>query len=133
MKNRKLKDDCFKLVFDEPQLFAEFINEYVPIDILKGTTPEDIEDMSERFVPLFQDSRDSDTVKRIRLKNKQPFYVITIVEHQSQVNFRTCIKMLQYITLVLSDYEKEAEKEKENSTFLKSFTYPPVLPLNDGR
>ena len=125
----KARDTSYKLIFDEPELFVEFLRDYIPIDILKEVTPEDIEDLSERFLPLFQDSKDSDTVKRINLKGKAPLFVITIVEHQSQVNYKTSFKMLQYLTLVLSDYEKEVNKGDKNASFAKDFKFPPVLPI----
>ena len=125
----KAKDASFKLIFDEPELFVEFLHNYIPIDILKEVTPADIEDMSERFLPLYQDSKDSDTVKRINLKGEKPVFVIAILEHESQVNFKTSFKMLQYITMVLADYEKEANKENPNASSLKDFRFPPVLPI----
>ena len=137
----KTKDSSFKEVFGEPGLFAEFLKDFVNIDILKNVTAQDIEDISERFVPLFQESKDSDTVKRINLKCGMPLYVIAIVEHESSVNYRASFKMLQYITLVLTEYEKEANKAKEKADIeatgkaggkassLKGFKYPPVLPI----
>jgi len=137
MTNRKVKDDSFKLIFGTPELFAEFLKDYIPVDILKNVTASDIEDLSERFIPLFQDSKDSDTVKRIKLKDNPPLYVIAILEHQSEVNFRTSFRLLQYITLVLAEYEKEADKEYEKEhkgkktkfSATKGFKYPPVLPM----
>jgi len=97
--------------------------------------PEDIEDISERFLPLFMDGRDSDTVKRINLKDNNSLFVIAILEHQSEVDFRSSFKMLQYICLVLDAWEKEMDREKPESSLLKDFKYPPVLPIifYDGR
>ena len=131
---QKARDTSYKLIFDEPELFVEFLRDYIPIDILKEVTPTDIEDLSERFLPLFQDSKDSDTVKRINIKGRPPLFVIAILEHQSKVNYKTSFKMLQYITMVLADYEKEANKVNENASFAKGFKFPPVLPvvLYDG-
>ena len=128
-------DNSFKLIFDDHRLFADFLRDFVHVDILKDVRPEDIEDMRERFVPLFQEQRDADTVKKVSLKGGEPFFVIAILEHQSQVNFRTCFKMLLYISLVLTEWEKEAEKQKPDSSLAKDFKYPPVLPivLYDGR
>ena len=37
--------------------------------------------------------------------------------------------MLQYISLVLHEYEKEANKENANASSAKGFKYPPVLPI----
>ena len=122
-------DNSFKLIFADHRLFSEFIRDFINIDILKNVNPEDIEDVSERFLPLFGNERDSDTVKKINLKGDVPFFVIAILEHQSRVNFRSCFKIFQYIYLVLDAWEKEAEKEKPGSSTLKDFKYPPVLPI----
>ena len=129
MTIHKVKDSAFKLIFDEPELFAEFLREYVPIDILKDITASDIEDLTERFIPLFQESRDSDTVKRVNLRGKPPLFIIAILEHESGVNHRTCFKMLQYITLVLTEHEKEVNKENPDASSAKDFRFPPVLPI----
>jgi len=123
------KDNSFKLIFDDHRLFSQFIRNFINIDILKEVNPEDIEDLSERFIPLTRNSRDSDTVKRINLKGSTTFFVIAILEHESQVNFRSSFKMLQYIYLVLDAWEKEAEKEDPGVTLRKEFKYPPVLPI----
>ncbi len=129
MPNSKAKDNGFKVVFNEPELFIEFLRDFVKIDLFNDLRPEDIEDISERYLPLFQESKDSDTVKRINIKGDVPLFVIAILEHESKVNYRASFKMLQYIALVLNDYEKECDREKPKASFLKEFKYPPVLPI----
>jgi hypothetical protein len=111
-------------------MFAEFLRDFIPIGILKNVRPEDIEDISERFLPLFQEARDSDTVKRINLKDGGgPLFVITIVEHESKVNHRASFKMLQYICLALDQYEKDVNRTVAALSQTKDFRYPPVLPV----
>jgi hypothetical protein len=133
------KDNSFKLIFGNHELFAQFLRDFIPIPLLKEIQPDDIEDLEERYLPLFQDSRESDTVKRVTLK-KHPsaggeppdqlsFFVIALLEHESKVNFRSCFKMLQYICLILDDWEKEQRKEDPRRVFRKQFRYPPVLPI----
>jgi len=128
-------DNSFKRIFDDHRLFVEFIRDFIKIDILDNIQPEDIEDISERFLPLFQESRDADTVKRINLKDETPLFVIAILEHESKVNYRSSFKMLQYICLVLDAWEKEADIKDLGSSQRKDFKYPPVLPIifYDGR
>ena len=127
-------DNSFKLIFGNHTLFLDFLRDFIHIDILKDIGPNDIEDISERFLPLFQCNRDSDTVKRINLRDT-PFFVIAILEHESEVNYRSSFKMLQYICLVLNDWEKEADREKSGASLTKGFRYPPILPIvfYDGR
>lgn len=64
--NRRSRDAGAKLIFDNPILCAQFLRGYTDLEILKNIRPEDIEDISERFLPLWQENRDSDSVKRIR-------------------------------------------------------------------
>jgi hypothetical protein len=128
MAIRHVKDNSIKVLLGNHDLFVQFLHDFIPIDALKEVSPEDIEDLSERFLPLYQESRDSDTVKRINLKNNPPLFVIAIVEHESKVNFRSSFKLLQYITLVLDKYEKEEEEKRPGISFRKDFHYPPVLP-----
>ena len=73
----KAKDNGLKLIFDEPELFVEFLRDYIPVDMLKQVEPSDIEDIKERFLPLFQDGKDSDTVKRIKLETQGPSLCFT--------------------------------------------------------
>ncbi|GHV74146.1 hypothetical protein AGMMS49940_14480 [Spirochaetia bacterium] len=122
------KDNSFKLILGNPELFAEFLRDYLNIELLKDVRPEDIEDISERFLPLFQDNQDSDTVKRITLKGA-PVFIIALVEHESRVNYRSSFKMLQYICLILDDYEKEINREHKGISATRDFRYPPVLPI----
>jgi hypothetical protein len=130
------RDNSFKLILGNHQLFVEFLRDYLDIDLLKNVRPEDIEDMSERFLPLFQDNQDSDTIKRINLKGEPSdsgrspvLFVIALLEHESKVNFRSSFKMLQYICLILDEYEKEANRERPGVSSTKDFRYPPVLPI----
>ncbi len=127
----KVRDTAFKKVLEEPELFIQFLKGFVEIDLLKGIKAEDVEDVSERFLPLISENKDGDTIKRIKIKGQgEPLYVIGIIEHQSHNNFRMSFRMLQYIVYVLEDYEKDVKvQSKSDPTMLKDFRYPPVLPI----
>ncbi|MCL2387362.1 MAG: Rpn family recombination-promoting nuclease/putative transposase, partial [Defluviitaleaceae bacterium] len=132
----KARDNSVKAILAEPELFVEFLHNFIPVEILKDVAPTDIEDVSERLLSLVSEQKDGDTIKRINLKGDKPLFVITIVEHESSVNFRASFKMLLYIALILNDYEKEVNKESSQNTnkstkvtLTKDFKYPPVLPI----
>lgn len=128
VKNRRIKDNGAKLIFDDPILCAEFLRGYTDIGLLKDVQPEDIEDISERFLPMWQEGRDCDSVKKIHVKGSSLF-LIAIVEHQAKVYYDMSFKILRYIVMVLTDYEKEQEKQNPGSTNAKDFKYPPILPI----
>jgi len=135
------KDNIYKKVFGEPQIFTEFLNDFIPIDILQGLNPKDVKDITPRHLPLFLDSKDSDTVKQINLgDDADPLYVVSIVEHESKVNYMSAYKMLLYMVLIWDTYIKDNDKmrqeelDKYGSTKRKSsaqegFKLPPVLPI----
>ena len=128
VNNTKAHDNGAKLIFDDPILCAQFLRGYTNIELLRDVQPEDIEDISERFLPMWQEGRDSDSVKKVRLKDCELF-LIAIVEHQSKVHYDMAFKLLRYIVMVLTDYESEQEKKKPGVTRTKEFRYPPILPV----
>jgi len=133
----KARDNSIKLILSEPELFAEFLRCFTSLEIFKDVAPSDIEDVPERLISLVSEQKDGDTIKRINLKGGTPLFVITIVEHESKVNFRSPFKMLLYIALILDAYEKEVNKEvaaKDSDSsakisLAKDFKYPPILPI----
>ena len=129
VKNTKVKDNAAKLIFDDPVLCADFLRGYTDIEVLKNVQPEDIEDISERFLSMWQEGRDSDSVKRISLRDGASLFLITIIEHQSKVYYDMSLKMLRYIVMVLTDYEQEQERFDHGSTKRKDFRYPSIIPI----
>jgi len=124
----KARDNSAKSILSEPELFAEFLRDFIHLDILKDVDPTDIEDMTERLISLVSEQKDGDTIKRINLNDGKSLFVIAIVEHESKVNFRAPFKMLLYIALILNEYEKEINKDTK-VTYSKDYKYPPILPI----
>jgi len=126
-----------KMVLNEPEMLVSFIKNFTKIDTLDSIQPTDIEDVPTRHLTLISEQKDSDTIKRINLKGETPLFVITVIEHESKVNYRASFKMLMYITHILDAYEKEVIKKvrdddggkNSNFTLLKDFKYPPILPI----
>ena len=44
------------------------------IPLLKNGRTEDIEDVTERYIPMFTEERNSDTVKRIKILGKDTLF-----------------------------------------------------------
>lgn len=126
---RESHDQGAKMVFEDPILCAEFLRDYVNLSILKNITPEQITNISSRFVSLWDEERNSDTVNKIQLADGTPLYFIALIEHQSSVAFETSMKLLRYMVMIWNDYEKEMEKLSKGITKTKDFKYPPILPI----
>ena len=126
--NAHAKDNAAKIVFGDPVLCAQFLKGYTDIPLFKEIKPEDIENVSSHFLPLFQESRDSDTVNKIRIGDSE-IYLIALIEHQSENDFDMSFRILRYIVFIWTDYAAQQEKLHNGITKSKSFLYPPILPI----
>ena len=122
------KDNAAKIVFGDPVLCAQFLKGYTDIPLFKEIKPEDIENVSSHFLPLFQESRDSDTVNKIRIGDSE-IYLIALIEHQSENDFDMSFRILRYIVFIWTDYAAQQEKLHKGITKSKAFLYPPILPV----
>ena len=133
LSNSKKKDSSGKLIFDDPILCAQFLDGYVDIPMLKNVKPEDIEDVSKRYVHMFTEERNSDVVKRVHIRDengkKLPFYIISLIEHKNKVDYNVTMQILRYMVYIWEEYEKEMEKKHKGISKTKGFRYPPVLPI----
>lgn len=127
--NSKIRDSSGKIIFDDSILCAQFLNDYVEAlkDIM--VQPEDIEDVSERYVPLIAEERYSDTVKKIKIPNKEPLYFISLIEHKTEVDYNVGIQIFRYIYQIWEDYEKDMESVHKGISKTKEFRYPLVIPI----
>lgn len=130
LSNSKLKDSSSKLIFGDATLCSQFLRGYVNIPILKNVQPEDIEDISERFVHIFTEERNADVVKKVHIEgDDMPFYLISLIEHKSRVDYNVVMQILRYMVYIWEDYEKECEAVNKGISKTKDFRYPPVLPI----
>ena len=129
--NSKVKDSGGKKIFEDPLLCAQFLRDYIKeIPYFQNICPEDIEDVSGQYVPLFSEERNSDSVKRIRIKDDdEPFFVISIIEHKSYVEYNVCMQIFRYMIYIWEAYEKEMESKHQRISHSKNFRYPPILPI----
>lgn len=129
LTNSQVKDSSSKVIFDEPVLCAQFIRDYVNLPYMKEVKPEDIEDVSEQFVPLFAEERNADRVKRVNIRGEVPFFLVSLIEHKTGIEYNVCMQIFRYMVYIWEAYEKEAEKTRKGITKLKDFKYPPILPI----
>lgn len=130
LSNTRYRDASGKTIFEDPILCAQFLRDYVDVGVpmLKDVQPEDIEDVTERFVHMFTEERESDVVKKVHLQNNA-FYLLSLIEHKSDIDYNVVMQIFRYIAFIWEDYEKEMEKAKPGVSKTKDFQYPPVLPI----
>ncbi len=127
--NSKTADSSSKIIFDDPILYSQFLRDYIDLPYFKDVQPEDIEDVSEQYVPLFAEERNADRVKKVKIKNEPPFFLISLIEHKSKVDYNVIMQIFRYMVYIWETYAKEAEKIQKGITKLADFKYPPILPI----
>ncbi len=127
--NSQLKDSSSKVIFDEPVLCAQFLRDYVNIPYMKEVRAEDIEDVSAQFVPLFAEERNADRVKKVNIRGKNPFFLVSLIEHKTEIEYNVCMQIFRYMIYIWEDYEKKMETLQKGITKRKDFKYPPILPI----
>ena len=128
--NSQTRDSSSKLIFENPVLCAQFLRGYLDIPLLKEVQPEDIEDVSERYVHMFTEERNSDVVKRVNIKTDgTPFFLVSLIEHKAKVDYNVVMQVFRYMAFIWEDYENEQERQHAGVSRTKEFKYPPILPV----
>ncbi len=131
----KTRDINSKRIFSNPILYAQFLRDNFDIPILKNVQPEDIEDVSDRYQTYLGIEFESDTVKKIRLRDREgnlrgeSLYLISLLDHKSYVDYNVSMQLLRYMVCIWDDYGKEEEQKKAKCTTRKGFRYPAILPI----
>ena len=135
MENTRNKDNGGRLIFENATLCSQFLREYTGMELFKDIEPGDVEDMTERYLPMFSEERDSDVVKKVKLhggyydSNISELFVVALIEHKSSVDYNVSMQMLHYMSYIWEEYEKTMEAKKKGITKQKDFKYPPILPI----
>ena len=130
----QISDVNNRIIFKNHTLCAQFLRDYTGIDILKDITEEDIEDVTEKYQKYLGISFDTDTVKRIHIRDiadgsDMPMYIVSLVEHKSDVDYNVVMQLLQYMTCIWHDYEVTMKNNSLGNAKNKDFRYPPILPI----
>lgn len=128
-RNSKVKDSGSRIIFRNPELCSQLLRGYTNIPQLADVKAEDIEDVSERYIHMFTEERESDTVKKVRLSEKESLFMISLIEHKSYVDYNVIMQLLRYMVYIWEDYEKDMERQHKGISKSKDFKYPPILPI----
>ena len=119
-----------RLIFQNHIMCAQFLRDFSDIDILKDIQPEDIIDETDIYQAYLGIKFETDTVKRIQIKNLDfPLYIISLIEHKSDVDYNVSMQMLKYMALIWDTYGKKQKDGQHINPRNKDFKYPPIIPI----
>ena len=128
----QVRDVNNKEVFKNHVLCAQFLRDYAGLDILANVQPEDIEDVTDRYHMYLGVEFEADTVKKIRipeLEQEVPIYLVSLIEHKSDVDYNVSMQLLRYMVCIWDDYAKTMKKNELGTCSSRDFRYPPIFPI----
>ena len=121
-------------IFKNDRLTSQFLRNYTNISLFANVEPEDIEDVSQKYRAFLGVEYESDTIKKVYVRKTdgtldREVYVISLIEHKSDIDYDVAMQLLRYMTVIWQEYKKNREKEQEGSSRRKSFRYPLIIPI----
>lgn len=106
--NSERRDSFSKIIFEDPTLCVQFLKGYLDIPLLKDVQPEDIEDVTNWYVHLFSEERNSDVIKKVHIKAKSFRYppILPIVFYDGRENWTAAVRLHERVLLsdILGEY-----------------------------
>ena len=62
-------------------------------------------------------------------KNDTLAYVISLIEHKSDIDYDVAMQLLRYMTVIWKDYKDMQNKKVAESSKRKNFRYPLIVPI----
>ena len=129
-----VKDVNSREIFKNDKLASQFLRNYTNIPLFANVQPEDIEDVSSRYRAFLGVEYDSDTIKRVYIRNvegtlEKEVYVISLIEHKSDIDYDVAMQLLRYMAAIWQDYKKTQNNKVKDSSKRKNFRYPLIIPI----
>ena len=121
-----------RTIFSNPVLTCQFLKKYTKLPVFSEITPEDIEDVSERYHAFLGVEFTGDTVKKVKIQHdgeEKEIFVISLIEHKSEVDYDVAMQLLRYIVMIWYDYAKKQNQIQKDANKRKMFRYPMIIPV----
>lgn len=121
-------------IFKNDTLASQFLRNYTNIPLFANVQPEDIKDVSSKYRAFLGVEYEADTIKKVYIRDaegilKKEVYVISLIEHKSDIDYDVAMQLLRYMTVIWQDYKEMQNKKVADSSKRKNFRYPLIVPI----
>lgn len=129
-----VRDVNSREIFKNSTLASQFLRNYTNIPLFANVQPEDIKDVSGKYRAFLGVEYEADTIKKVYIRDtegmlEKEVYVISLIEHKSDIDYDVAMQLLRYMTVIWQDYKKTQDKKIKNSSKRKDFRYPLIVPI----
>ncbi|MEM7182901.1 MAG: Rpn family recombination-promoting nuclease/putative transposase [Spirochaetota bacterium] len=111
MRGENIHDKYFKSVFGETKNTIDFLENYLPQELLQEIDLATLELAKETFVDETLQEKFSDILYRANRNNKTT-YIYTLFDHKSRAERFTAFQVLQYIVAIWNRHLRQIKKGK---------------------
>ncbi|MEE4355888.1 MAG: Rpn family recombination-promoting nuclease/putative transposase, partial [Desulfococcaceae bacterium] len=127
----KPHDRFFRETFSHPDVSSDFLNNYLPPEVVRHIDTKSIELIKDSFIDNELREHFSDILCKVRLFSGGYAYVYTLFEHKSWPDSLVAFQLLRYMTRIweqdFRNYEAEKKKKRKKGDRKKSDPFRPVL------
>ena len=116
-------------IFKNDTLASQFLRNYTNIPLFANVRPEDIRDVSSKYRAFLGVEYEADTIRDADGTLKKEVYVISLIEHKSDIDYDVAMQLLRYMTVIWQDYKEMQNKKDADSSKRKNFRYPLIVPI----
>ena len=119
------KDSIFKELFEDKEIFYDFLKAFLPKEITDEIKVEDLKREQTELITKDYSTKRTDILYKIERKDNQDIYIYLLLEHQSRVDQLMAFRMLAYKVRIWEQYVKEHKRESER----KDFKLPMIIGI----
>ena len=130
--DRPKHDGIFKKSMENPLVVQEFLNDYLPKDVLKTIDSKTIKLEKDSFIEDNLTGSYSDVLLSCKF-NKQDGYIMVLLEHQSKPEHFMAFRLLKYMVNICSQYLTKHPEAKQLPVVLPIIVYNGKKKYNVSR
>ncbi len=132
-------DHYFKEIFTHKENAVDFVQHYLPPEVVKLLDVTTLEISKDSFVDSTLQELFSDLLYQVSLRNGQSAYIYLLFDHKSYVDNLVSLQLLGYMVRIWELWLKQQESERKElrkklrqqgeSPRLEKLFLPPIMPL----
>ncbi len=122
-------DRFFKELFSRRETARDFVQHYLPPEIVKLLNLPTLEICKDSFVEANLSEHFSDVLYKVTLQNGQPTYIYLLFDHKSYADSLVSFQLLRYMVRVWDLWLKQERKKRKGKSSQKPLKLPMIIPM----
>ncbi len=126
-------DHFFKVLFTSKQNAIEFVQHYLPAEVVQCLDLPTLEISKDSFIDASLSEHYSDLLYQVALQDGQPSYVYLLFDHKSYVDPLVGLQLLGYMVRIwelwLSQEKEKRKEQRKQQEQVPKLRLPSIMPI----